>query len=124
MGKFEYPRAEKLFHNPAYSHVVVASGGRTIYTAGQVSTDERGEVVGAGDLAAQTAQVMRNLGLVLSSAGASYEDVVKITTSVKTPDADQLRRINEVIDRLVSEHGYCTICANELLTYVGTLLSR
>jgi enamine deaminase RidA (YjgF/YER057c/UK114 family) len=82
MGKFEYPRAEKLFHNPAYSHVVVASGGRTIYTAGQVSTDERGEVVGAGDLAAQTAQVMRNLGLVLSSAGASYEDVVKITTYV------------------------------------------
>jgi serine protein kinase len=52
------------------------------------------------------------------------KDVVKITTSVKTPDADQLRRINEVIDRLVTQHGYCTVCANELLTYVGTLLSR
>jgi serine protein kinase len=55
---------------------------------------------------------------------SDLKDVVKITTSVKTPDADQLRRINEVIDRLVSEHGYCTVCANELLTYVGTLLSR
>jgi serine protein kinase len=55
---------------------------------------------------------------------SDLKDVVKITTSVKQPDADQLRRINEVIDRLVSQHGYCTVCANELLTYVGTLLSR
>ncbi|HEX8567979.1 MAG TPA: PrkA family serine protein kinase [Pyrinomonadaceae bacterium] len=55
---------------------------------------------------------------------ADLKDVVKITTSTKTPDPDQLRRINEVVDRLVSEHGYCPVCANELLTYVGTLLSR
>ncbi len=55
---------------------------------------------------------------------ADLKDVVKITTSVKSPDPDQLRRINEVIDRLVREHGYCPVCANELLSYVGTLLSR
>ncbi len=55
---------------------------------------------------------------------ADLKDVVKITTSTKTPDADQLRRINEVVDRLVTNHGYCTVCANELLSYVGTLLSR
>jgi serine protein kinase len=55
---------------------------------------------------------------------ADLKDVVKITTSARTPDADQLRRINEVIDRLVKDHGYCPVCANELLSYVGTLLSR
>jgi serine protein kinase len=55
---------------------------------------------------------------------ADLKDVVKITTSVKTPDPDQLKRINEVIGRLEREHGYCTSCANELLSYVGTLLSR
>ncbi len=55
---------------------------------------------------------------------ADLKDVVKITTSVKSPDADQLRRINEVIDRLVSYHGYTVESANELLSYVGTLLSR
>ncbi len=55
---------------------------------------------------------------------SDLKDVVKITTSTKTPDADQLRRINEVVDRLVRDHGYCTVCANELLSYVGTLLSR
>jgi serine protein kinase len=55
---------------------------------------------------------------------SDLKDVVKITTSAKTPDPDQLRRINEVVDRLVKDHGYCPVCANELLTYVGTLLSR
>ncbi|MEO6724008.1 MAG: protein prkA [Blastocatellia bacterium] len=55
---------------------------------------------------------------------SDLKDVVKITTSSKTPDADQLRRINEVIDRLIKDHGYCPVCANELLSYVGTLLSR
>ena len=55
---------------------------------------------------------------------ADLKDVVKITTSSKTPDPDQMRKINDVVDRLVKEHGYCPVCANELLTYVGTLLSR
>lgn len=55
---------------------------------------------------------------------ADLKNVVKITTSTKTPDPEQLKRINEVVDRLVKEHGYCTVCANELLRYVGTLLSR
>jgi len=55
---------------------------------------------------------------------ADLRDVVKITTSTKTPDEDQLRRINDVVNRLVTEQGYCHICANELLKYVGTLLNR
>lgn len=55
---------------------------------------------------------------------ADLKDVVKITTSAKTPDGEQLRRINEVIDRLMKEHGYCASCANELLKYTGSLLNR
>jgi serine protein kinase len=55
---------------------------------------------------------------------ADLRDVVKITTSAKTPDPEQLKRSNEVISRLISDHGYCTHCANELLRYVGSLLNR
>jgi serine protein kinase len=55
---------------------------------------------------------------------ADLRDVVKITTSTKTPDAEQLKRINDVVDRLVKEQGYCHVCANDLLNYVGTLLNR
>ncbi|WP_407170007.1 RidA family protein [Bradyrhizobium sp. ORS 111] len=82
MSKLEHLRPSGLHHNPAYSHVVVASGARTVYISGQVSVDEEGRVVGPGDLAAQTTQVMQNLGLALKSVGASYANIVKITTFV------------------------------------------
>lgn len=52
------------------------------------------------------------------------KDIVKITTSTKTPDEKQLKRINEVSKRLIDEHNYCPTCANELLKYVGSLLNR
>ncbi|MFD2671369.1 PrkA family serine protein kinase [Marinicrinis sediminis] len=55
---------------------------------------------------------------------ADLKDIVKITTSTKTPNEKQLKKINEVIDRLVEEHGYTTGSANELLRYVGSLLNR
>ncbi len=55
---------------------------------------------------------------------ADLRDVVKITTSTKTPDAEQLKKSNEVINRLITDHGYCPVCANELLKYVGSLLNR
>ncbi len=55
---------------------------------------------------------------------ADLRDVVKITTSSKTPDPEQLRKINDVVDRLIRDHGYCPVCANELLRYVGSLLNR
>ncbi|WP_052890014.1 PrkA family serine protein kinase [Thermogemmatispora carboxidivorans] len=55
---------------------------------------------------------------------ADLRDVVKITTSTRTPDKEQRRKINEVVERLVAEHGYCYVCANEILRYVGSLLNR
>lgn len=55
---------------------------------------------------------------------ADLKDIVKITTSTKTPDENQLKRINEVTKRLIEEHSYCPVCANELLRYVGSLLNR
>ena len=55
---------------------------------------------------------------------ADLKDVVKITTSTKTPDESQLKKINEVIARLIDEHGYNSVSANELLRYVGSLLNR
>uniref|UniRef100_UPI00406C0481 PrkA family serine protein kinase n=1 Tax=Lysinibacillus sp. FSL K6-4013 TaxID=2921504 RepID=UPI00406C0481 len=55
---------------------------------------------------------------------ADLKDIVKITTSSKMPDESQLKKINEVVARLVDEHGYNTTSANELLQYVGSLLNR
>ncbi|WP_139996465.1 PrkA family serine protein kinase [Paenibacillus paridis] len=55
---------------------------------------------------------------------ADLKDIVKITTSTKTPDESQLKRINEVTKRLMDDHKYCSVCSNELLRYVGSLLNR
>ena len=82
MNRIDHLRPDGLQNNPAYSHVVVASGARTIYISGQVALDEDGALAGAGDLAKQTTQVMQNLGRALAAAGATFADVVKITTYV------------------------------------------
>lgn len=55
---------------------------------------------------------------------ADLKDVVKITTSSATPDETHLKKINEVVARLIDEYGYNSISANELLRYVGSLLNR
>ena len=55
---------------------------------------------------------------------ADLKDVVKITTSSKMPDESQLKKINDVVARLIDEHGYNSTSANELLQYVGSLLNR
>ncbi|PEJ14543.1 protein prkA [Bacillus toyonensis] len=55
---------------------------------------------------------------------ADLKDVVKITTSTKTPDENQLKKINDVVARLIDDHGYNSSSANELLRYVGSLLNR
>ena len=55
---------------------------------------------------------------------ADLKDVVKITTSSKTPDESQLKKVNEVVARLIDEHGYNSTSPNELLRYVGSLLNR
>src|SRR5258708_4718614 len=82
MSTIEHPSPDGLLHNPGFSQVGVSSGTRSLPTAGQVSMDQKGTLVGAGDLAVQTAQAMRNVGLALTAAGATYADIVTITTYV------------------------------------------
>ena len=65
---------------PTYTHVVKV--GNTIYIAGQVAQDERGQLVGAGDFVAQANQVFGNLGKALRAAGADFRNLVKITVFV------------------------------------------
>ncbi len=51
-------------------------------------------------------------------------DTIKLTVSSRNPDPEALRRINEVVNTLISREGYCSVCANELLKYVSSLLAR
>ncbi len=75
----------------AYSHVVEAVGGRTLYLSGQVALDERGELVGPGDLRAQTEQVMKNIQAGLRALGGEMRHVFKrtlyLTDIARLPEA-------------------------------------
>ena len=61
-----------------YSHVTKA--GDTVYIAGQIALDPGGNLVGKGDIEAQTQQVYSNLQAILEELGGSLEDIVKLTT--------------------------------------------
>ncbi len=51
-------------------------------------------------------------------------DTIKLTISSRSPDTEQVRKLNDVVETLVSREGYCSECANELLKYVSSLLAR
>ena len=65
-----------------YSQVVVATGNRLIFVAGQEPEDIQGKLVGRGDLTAQARQVFANLGRALAAAGALPRHVARITIYV------------------------------------------
>jgi 2-iminobutanoate/2-iminopropanoate deaminase len=69
-----------------YSHAVrvETSDGVWIYVSGQIANDREGNLVGPGDLRAQTRQVFENLQAILTANGATFADVVKIGTYLTT----------------------------------------
>ena len=73
---------EDLPTPPTYTHVVIATGSRLVFVAGQEPEDERGNLIGPGDLAVQARQAFSNVGRALAAAGARPEQVTKITIFV------------------------------------------
>lgn len=80
--------------SPRYSHVAEVTRGRLIFVSGQVAQDAKGNVVGAGDMAAQTRQVFENLKVALAASGASFKDVVKLTSFLV--DMSQIEKYRDV----------------------------
>ena len=66
----------------AYSLGMSVRPGKLVYVAGQVGVDSNGNLVGKGDAAIQTCQVLENIGHVLAGAGADFSNVVEFTTYV------------------------------------------
>jgi enamine deaminase RidA (YjgF/YER057c/UK114 family) len=77
-----YANPPGLATSPRYSHVAVVNRGKLILISGQIAQDAQGNLVGAGDMAAQSRQVFENLKTALTAAGASFSDVVQLTTYV------------------------------------------
>ncbi len=93
----------KQFLNPTslnppngFSHVVTATSGKTVYVSGQVSVNEKAEVVGKGDFRAQVEHTFENLKTALAAAGATFRDVVKVTYFVVDLKPEHVPVVREV----------------------------
>ncbi len=114
--------APGLAQSPGYSHVAVAPEGRLVFTAGAVPLDPKGDLVGAGDLAAQTRQVLSNLSLALEAAGATGEDVLKTTVYVASDDRADLLAVWDLVQESDVAAAASTLLGVSLLGYEGQLV--
>ncbi len=81
--QLKYFNPEGLFKNPAFSQIVTTQGsGKTIYIGGQNSVNSHGEMIGKGDIAEQTTQIMKNIQTALTACGATYDNLVKLTIHI------------------------------------------
>ncbi len=99
---YPYPPMERTIINtnqaPApvgpYNQAVAVTG-QLVFVAGQIALDPAtGKLVGLGDVATQTEQVIANLKAILEAAGASFDNVVK--TSVFLKDMNDFGTVNQV----------------------------
>ncbi|MFE5568922.1 RidA family protein [Amycolatopsis japonica] len=90
---------------PAYRQVSIATGSKLVFIAGQVSWDAYGALVGEGDLAAQVEQCYLNIGTALAGAGATFDDVAKMTVYVVDWTPDKLALFLEGVDRAAAKLG-------------------
>ena len=77
-----------------YSHGIVVSQGRLLFIAGQTAVGPDGNIVGVGDAFAQARQAYENIGAILSDAGMTFADIVKMTTYIT--DRSFREKVNDV----------------------------
>jgi enamine deaminase RidA (YjgF/YER057c/UK114 family) len=97
VGERKLINPPELFPPPGFSHVAVATGGRLIFVAGQTAIAPDFQIIGEGDLAAQTRAAMECVGTALRAAGAGWDDVVRRTIYTTAPTEF------EVISRAIAE---------------------
>ncbi len=88
------PKNLEFQPRPTYPYSPGTRAGHFVFTAGQVAWDETGEVMGLGDVRAQTAQTLNNVKSVLAEGGATLGDVVKCNVYLK--DMRDFQAMNEV----------------------------
>lgn len=98
MSELEYPQVQGVAPGNGYSHVVTGTG-QWVAVSGQLALDAEGALVGAGEPGEQAEQVFANLERCLAAAGATFENVVKLTFFLT--DVGQLPAIRIVRDKYI-----------------------
>jgi enamine deaminase RidA (YjgF/YER057c/UK114 family) len=88
------------FSIPGISQAIIAEPGQLVFVSGQVPFGRDGQLV-SNELQSQLQQVFENLTATLSAAGATFDQVVRLTIYVRDYDPSQLEVIRSVRDRFI-----------------------
>ncbi|KOU96683.1 RidA family protein [Streptomyces sp. XY533] len=99
----------------AYRQVSIATGSKLVFVAGQVAWDVGGVTVGEGDLTAQVEQCYLNVSTALADAGATFDDVAKLTVYVVDWTPDKMPLLMEGIARAAAKLGTVPVPPASLL---------
>ena len=102
--KKQYLNPKELTTPRFYTHAVSVEGtGKLVHVSGQVSWDASGNVVGKGDMRAQSEQVFKNVTAALKAAGAQWADVIKMNGYMVGMHAERVNAYREVRQRFLKE---------------------
>lgn len=75
----EHLNPDSMHRNPAFSQgIIIPANARLLVIGGQNAVNKQGEVVGKGDMAAQTTQALDNLITVLEAAGGNLDGLIRV----------------------------------------------
>jgi len=116
-------RSDSLYKGAPYAYASVAPPGSLVFTAGACPLDDKGEVVGAGDVRAQASLAVANLSTTLAESGATLADVLKTTIFVASAGQADLVAAWEVISMTFGDHDPpSTLLGVTVLGYSGQLV--
>ena len=123
MTSVDLVRSTALTDTVPYAYAAVTPPRRLVFTAGACPLDQSGDVVSAGDVAAQAQQVMANLAVALGAAGAGLTDVAKTTVYVASSSRADLVTAWQVVREAFGDHDApSTLLGVAALGYPGQLV--
>jgi enamine deaminase RidA (YjgF/YER057c/UK114 family) len=116
-------RSDSLYPGVPYAYASIAPRGSLVFTAGACPLNDKGEVVGVGDVRAQASLAVANLATALAESGATFADVLKTTVFVASADQGDLVAAWDVISAAFGEHDApSTLLGVAVLGYTGQLV--
>ncbi|MGV9837264.1 RidA family protein [Nocardia niigatensis] len=100
-----YLTPEGMTRPTPYHHVAVGSGTRHVHVAGQIARLADGTPVSEGDLAGQVAQSLRNTATGLADAGATFDDVLRLTFYVTEWQPEKIGEFMAGVEQVAEEIG-------------------
>ena len=116
-------RSDILYPGVPYAYASIAPRGSLIFTAGACPLNDKGEVVGVGDVRAQASLAVANLATALAESGATFADVLKTTVFVASSEREDLVAAWDVVSAAFGEHDApSTLLGVALLGYTDQLV--